>query len=77
MALRRKALHVGMLVPYRNYVLFDLFDFCFFFRLLPVGHQVRPEVIEITTVPRLFGAIRTPPLVPGPGRQAQKPSHPS
>ena len=61
MALRREALHVGMLVPYQHNILFDFILCCFVLRLLPVKHQVRPEAIEITTVLRHFGAIRTPP----------------
>ena len=32
-----------------------------FLRLLPVEHELRPEAIEITTIPRRFGANRTPP----------------
>ena len=61
MVVRREALHVGMLVPYRSIFCLILLCFVLFLRLLPVGHQERPKAIEITTVPRHFGAIRTPP----------------
>ena len=49
MALRREALHVGMLVPDRKYILFDFILSCFVLRLLPAGHEVRPEAIDITS----------------------------
>ena len=52
-----KPVHVGVLVSYRS-VFGSIY---FLLRLLPVGHQARPEVIEITTIPRHFGAIQTPP----------------
>ena len=61
MALRREALHVRMLVPYRTYVLDDFILFCFVFAATFYRTPMPPEAVEITTVLRHFGAIRTPP----------------
>lgn len=42
--------------------------------VFPVGHQVRPEAVEDTTIPR--HSVRSEHLlVPGPGRQAPETSH--
>jgi len=61
-------LHVGMLVS--DSILFMV---CIS-RPLPVGHQVRPEAVEHTTVPRHPVSFKHH-LVPGSGRQAPDTSH--
>ena len=50
---------IGSTLCYVHYYYY--YYYYFFFMPLHAGHQVGPEAIKIKTVPRYFGAIRTPP----------------